>query len=81
MIVLRWTAPTLGDSPIDEYEARAVPIDGDPPAPTTVIQYVSASSLVAYLTAQNQWSGRVAVRAHNAAGWGAWSAPLSISGV
>ena len=70
---VRWTAPNPGNSAIDEYEATATI------GRKRYNTYVPGSALAAYLSPPPADSLTVAVRAHNAVGWGAWSASVSFS--
>jgi hypothetical protein len=70
---IRWSAPSAGNSAIDEYEVSAAG------GGQTITSYVSGSTLSDYLSPQSADSLTVKVRAHNAAGWGSWSAPVTFS--
>jgi hypothetical protein len=69
-----WTASVPGNSPVDDYQVAASGSDGeqltlDVGTSTSVVTSVSAAS--------DSWT--VTVRAHNAAGWSAWSSPIVVS--
>jgi hypothetical protein len=72
-VSLRWNAPSAGNSAIDEYEVLAAG------GGNTITSYVSGSTLSDYLSPQPADSLSVKVRAHNAAGWGHWSAAVVFS--
>lgn len=76
-LVANWLAPTsAGDSPIDAYEVTITDSD----AGTTVTQSVGGSSLSASFAVSDVPNWTVQVRAHNAAGWGPWSAAVTLGG-
>ena len=70
---IRWTAPPPGNSVIDRYEVLATG------GGHTIRSFVPGSTLTDYLSPQPADSLTVKVRAHNAAGWGHWSAPVIFS--
>ena len=70
---IRWNAPKAGDSAIDEYEVLATG------GGQTLTSYVSGSTLSDYLSPAPADILNVRVRAHNAAGWGSWSAAVYFS--
>ena len=68
-----WAAATPGDSPVDKYLINIRIYDGDITASRA--QTVSGSALSAIIpNVDDTWDWSVRVRAHNAAGWGPWSA-------
>jgi chitinase len=80
-LVVAWGATNTGNSPIDSYEIHAVavnsettppPLDAVTPAPASSYSFVSPDSTV-------NW--QVTVRAHNGAGWGPWSAPVTVTAI
>lgn len=73
-----WAAAAGGNSPVDQYQVTASVYGDTRPAPIT--QTVSGSTLSAYLAADDNYDWSVQVRAHNAAGWGPWSAPTILGG-
>jgi Fibronectin type III domain len=78
-IVASWAAAKPGNSPVDEYQVTIRIYDGDTTG--SFSQIVSGSSLTATFTNVediDSWS--VQVRAHNAAGWGPWSARYILGG-
>ena len=75
-----WTAPNAYNSPIDEYEVSVTWQDGDVQTPDKDI-VVGGTTLSAYIGADNTSTWSVQVRAHNAAGWGAWSMPRQLGGL
>lgn len=77
-IASSWTAPDPGDSPIDWYYVVAVGLEGDPAS--FVGQMVAAPATSTYITVPDTQSWGVIVIAHNAAGWGAWSAWAVLAG-
>jgi hypothetical protein len=74
-----WAEPKPGDSPIDEYEIQAVPVETE--VATTVTVYEPAGSTETVVTGNSETPWKVKARAHNAAGWGAWSATVERGGV
>jgi hypothetical protein len=71
-LAFRWTVPTSGDSPIDAYQVQVTLLDGESPS-GPIIQTVSPQTLSAYIALDGNSDWRAQVRAHNAAGWGAWA--------
>lgn len=67
---LRWNAPSAGNSAIDKYEVYAY---GES---NKITSFVSGSSLSDYLYPNAADKLTVILRAHNAAGWGHWTAPI-----
>jgi hypothetical protein len=69
---ISWGTTDPGNSPIDNFEIKAVavtsrttsPLDAVIPAPATAYTFYEPNNSVSW---------RVTVRAHNAAGWGPWS--------
>ena len=80
-LAVSWTAPSPGDSPIDSYQIRVVYVDGDNPRTGPYTQTVSGDTLSAYFPVDRTSTWRVLVRAHNAAGWSAWSPAKTLSGI
>jgi len=76
-LIARWNAAVPGDSPVDEYEVLIIGSDGG----GTFTQTVSGASLTASFTVDDIPDWRVVVRAHNAAGWGPWSAGFRLGGL
>lgn len=79
-LVASWTAAVPGDSPVDAYEVTVGVRNGDPPFPAPVTQTVSGSTLSASFVVDDVFDWGVQVRAHNAAGWGPWSAVVVLGG-
>jgi hypothetical protein len=77
--IVGWTEPKPGDSAIDEYQIRAVPLE--PEEATTLVLSAPAGATEAEITANSETPWTVRVRAHNAAGWGAWSAAIERGGL
>jgi hypothetical protein len=75
MLAAQWRASSPGDSPVDQYQINASPHDADP-APSPVTRSVSGSTLGAAFGVDDSVDWSVEVRAHNAAGWGAWSSAI-----
>jgi hypothetical protein len=67
---LRWNDPSAGNSAIDKYEVYAY---GES---NKIISFVSGSTLSDYLYPNAADKLTVWLRAHNAAGWGHWTAPI-----
>ncbi len=74
-----WGLPTNpGDSPIDQFQVKAKPYDADAGAPGPTVVTVAGSSLAAQLTLDETYDWAIRVRAHNGAGWSAWSARVIV---
>ena len=71
-----WSAAVPGDSPIDQYQITISGSDGG----GTFTQTVSGSTLSASFAVDDIPDWTIKVRAHNAAGWGPWSAPIVLGG-
>ena len=72
-----WTAAGPGDSPTDEYQVTINDSDGG----GTFSETPSGSTLSATFAVSDVPDWSISVRAHNAAGWGPWSAAFSLGGV
>ena len=68
---IRWNAPSPGNSAIDEYEVTATG------GGNNITDYLPGTALSAQLYPAPADQLTVMVRAHNLAGWGAWSAPVT----
>jgi hypothetical protein len=78
-LIASWAAAKPGNSPVDAYQVTISVYDGDTSGSYT--QTVSGSALSATFSGvddNDSWS--VQVRAHNAAGWGPWSALYVLAG-
>ena len=76
-LVATWVAPASpGDSPIDAYQVTISGSDGA----GTFTQTVASSALSASFAVSDVPDWRIQVRAHNAAGWSAWSAAVTLGG-
>lgn len=77
-ILVHWSAPTPGDSPIDDYQVSVATYD--PSGTPTLFDAGNTTSLLA-----NGFDSvpdyQVQVYAHNAAGWGAWSSRVILGGL
>ncbi|HTP47975.1 MAG TPA: fibronectin type III domain-containing protein [Casimicrobiaceae bacterium] len=71
-----WTAAVPGDSPTDSYQITINGSDGG----GTFTQAVPGSTLTATFAVSDIPDWSVKVRAHNAAGWGPWSARFVLGG-
>ena len=76
-----WTAAVPGDSPVDAYEVKASAYDADPPVPGPFTQSVDGGARNAVFMVDQTFDWSVRVRAHNAAGWGPWSAAVVLGGL
>lgn len=77
-ILVHWTAPSAGDSPISDYQVSIAQYD--PTGPATVIDAGTATSAsITGFSNVPDWS--VQVRAANAAGWGPWSGKVVLGGL
>lgn len=72
-----WMAPDPGNSPIDQYQIRITDSENG----TIFLQTVPGSTLSANFVVDWVPDWDVIVRAHNAAGWGAWSNPITLGGL
>ena len=75
-LVASWKAAPPGDSPTDEYQITITASDGG----GTYTQTVSGSTLTATFAVNDIPDWTIEGRAHNAAGWGRWSAPYTLGG-
>jgi len=71
--------PNPGDSPVDGYQIQAVPAETE--VASTLTNTEPASSSETEFTGNSETPWTIRVRAHNAAGWGAWTAPLALGGL
>jgi hypothetical protein len=76
---VRWTAGAPGSAAIDEFEVRAVPAEAE--VASTLYNVEPASSGETVFTGNSETPWAASVRAHNAAGWGPWSAPVELGGL
>ena len=76
-LVASWLAADPGNSPIDQYEIHIINQDNG----STLAQVVSGSTLGASFVVDWNPDWDVTVRAHNAAGWGTWSNPITLGGL
>jgi hypothetical protein len=77
-ILVRWSAPTPGDSPTDDVQVSIATYD--PTGVATVFDAGTATSLLA-TGFDSVPDYQVQVRAHNAAGWGSWSTTVILGGL
>lgn len=77
-ILVHWTAPSAGDSPISDYQVSIAQYD--PTGPATLIDAgTTTSTSISGFSNVPDWS--VQVRAANAAGWGPWSSTVVLGGL
>lgn len=76
LMYVSWKASGPGDSPTDAYRVR---ITGSHAA-GTFAKTVSASTLHATFSVNDTPDWTIRVKAHDAAGWGAWSASFRLGG-
>jgi hypothetical protein len=76
-IFVNWHASIGGDSPVDQYQITINGSDGG----GTFTQTVPGTVLTASFTVSDIPDWSVTVRAHNAAGWSAWSARTTLGGL
>lgn len=76
-LVATWNAAAPGDSPVDQYQVTITGSDRG----GTFTQTVSGTTLTASLTIDYAPNWSVTVRAHNASGWGPWSASVKLGGL
>jgi hypothetical protein len=75
-LVASWKAARAGDSPTDKYRITITGSDGG----GTYTRTVSGSTLTATFVVNDIPDYTIKVRAHDAAGWGPWSAPHTLGG-
>lgn len=75
-LVARWKASAPGDSSTDKYQVSVTGSDGG----GTYTQTVSGSTLTVTFAVNDIPDWTIEVRAHDAAGWGPWSAPYTLGG-
>jgi hypothetical protein len=75
-LLASWSAAVPGDSPTDQYQITIRGSDGG----GTFTQTVGGSNLSASFSVSDIPDWSVAVRGHNAAGWGPWSAVFVLGG-
>ena len=76
-LIAAWTAAVPGYSPVDQHEATITGSEGG----GTFDQAVDGSTLTAYFGVDFTPNWTLTVRAHNAVGWGPWSAPVRLGGL
>jgi hypothetical protein len=76
-LIASWNAAVPGDSPIDAYEVMIKGSDGG----GTFTQEVPGTTLTAIFNVDFIPDWTVTVSAHNAVGWGPWSAPARLGGL
>ena len=76
-LVATWSAAVPGDSPVDQYQITITGSDGA----GTFTQVVDGSTLTTYFTVDFVPNWTVTVQAHNAAGWGPSSTPVTLGGL
>ena len=72
-----WGVTDPGNSPLDSYEVYATAVSSTTTPPLDAVISSPASSYTFYQP-NNGVSWKVTVRAHNAAGWGPWSAVVVV---
>lgn len=76
-LVAQWSPADPGNSPIDQYLITITGSDGG----GTFINSVSGGTLTTYFSVDYIPNWTVQVKAHNAAGWGSASAPVTLGGL
>jgi hypothetical protein len=76
-LVVAWQAAVPGDSPVDQYQVAITGTDGG----GSFTQRVSGTVLTASFSVDDVPNWTVAVQAHNASGWGAWSDAVTLGGL
>lgn len=76
-LVVTWSAAVPGDSPVDQYQITITGSDGA----GTFTQAVDGTTLTTYFTVDFVPNWTVTVQAHNAAGWGPSSTPVTLGGL
>jgi hypothetical protein len=77
--LVAWGEASPGDSPVDEYQITATPQESE--VASALTNYEPASSRETEFTGNSETPWSISVRAHNAAGWGAWSTPTLRGGL
>ena len=75
-LVATWAAAPAGNSPVDSYQVTVKGSDGG----GTFTQTVDGATLTATFAVNDIPDWSITVRAHNAAGWGPWSARARLGG-
>ncbi len=75
-LVATWAAAAGGDSPVDSYQVQIKGSDGG----GTFTETVDGSSLAVTFSVSDIPDWTIQVRAHNAAGWSAWSVKAKLGG-
>lgn len=78
-LAVSWGATDPGNSPLDSFEIKAVAVNSKTASPLDAVIPAPASAYSFY-NPDNSVTWSVTVRAHNAAGWGAWSNPVTVPG-
>jgi fibronectin type III domain protein len=80
-LIVSWSPGSPGDSPIDEYQVNATTTESQEVGGSPQTQNVpgSSSEVELYLYSEYPWT--IILRAHNAAGWGPWSVPVTVPGL
>jgi hypothetical protein len=76
-LIVAWVASVPGNSPVDDYEVSATSSDGGPP----VLVSAGSSTEISLSISSGVDFWQLKVRAHNAAGWGDWSAAITQAGL
>jgi hypothetical protein len=74
-----WSEAARGDSPVDSYQITATPLEAEVASPLSNIE--PATSRETEFTGNSETPWTILVRAHDAAGWGPWSAPVTRGGL
>lgn len=77
LLAVSWSAGTSGNSATDTYEVDTTA----PDTGQTIDTMVAAPTTSAYVGADDTLDWTITIRAHNAAGWGPWSAAVMLGGV
>jgi hypothetical protein len=76
-LAVSWGTTDPGNSPIDNFEIKAVAVNSGTTSPLDAVIPAPAAAYTFY-NPDNSVSWRVTVRAHNAAGWGPWSTAVVV---
>jgi hypothetical protein len=79
VLLVSWHEGSPGDSQIDQYQTTITPGEPEEASAQTKTEPATASNTEFTLMDEMSWT--VKVRAHNAAGWGAWSMPIVVPGI
>ena len=80
-LLIQWSEGTPGDSPLDEYEVTISTSEAGEAGSEPQTQVPAGSARQAAFAPNTEYPWTAVVRAHNAAGWGPWSSPVTVPGL